>query len=291
LRPENTLEAFSTAVDLGVSTLELDVGVTRDRVVVVTHDPYINGALCLGPGGTRIGERGPLLRDLPLVEVQAYDCGSLNPDRRRFPEPPRRNVPGARIPTLQEVFDLTRDTGDAEVRLNIEVKSDPTADLTVPLEEFVTAVVQVVTANQAAPRVTIQSFDWRVLELVKRQAPALRTAALLSPRTLRAGDGPSPWLNGASVTGAGRTAVGLLAQVASYVDVFSPFWRHLVRGDRRYLNSTVQEIQAAGLLVIPWTVNDANQIEQLLDLGVDGLISDYPDRVIEALARRGVAVQ
>ena len=95
LLPENTLAGFARALELGVTTLELDVGVSRDGHVVVAHDPYVNPELCLTPTGDRlIGKRGPLLRHLDLKEIQAFDCGSLNPDAERFTEPPRRNLRG-----------------------------------------------------------------------------------------------------------------------------------------------------------------------------------------------------
>jgi hypothetical protein len=117
LLPENTLPAFARALELGVTTLELDVGMTRDGVVLLGHDPYLDPAVCLGPGGGRIeGERGPLLRDLDAAAVRAYDCGSLNPDPVAFPEPPRANRPGTPTPTLDEVLQLVAAHGRGGLR-------------------------------------------------------------------------------------------------------------------------------------------------------------------------------
>lgn len=288
LLPENTLPAFRRALELGVSTLELDTGVTADSVVIVSHDRRLNAKVCLGPGGEPLPEAGgPLFRDLTLAEVRRYDCGSLNPDPAKFSEPPRRNLPGTPIPTLAEVFELA--TGlDSEVRFNIEMKVDPTVDETVPLEEFVDRLVALVEEHGLIDRTIVQCFDWRGLELVKRRRPDLQTAALLSPETVH-GD-PSPWLNGLSLAGGGGTARGLLDAARGYVDVFSPYWRQVTPGAWGYLDSTVAEIQAAGFPVIPWTVNEPRRIEKTLDLGVDGLITDYPDRLLEILRRRGLAV-
>ncbi len=288
LLPENTLPAFRKALELGVSTLELDTGVTADGVVVVSHNRRLSAEICLGPDGERLPEEGgPLLRDLTLDEVRFYDCGSLNPSPRRFPEPPRRNLRGLPIPTLAEVFDLAAEL-DPGVRFNIEMKVDPTVDETVPLEEFVIRLLDLVGERGLEERVTIQCFDWRGLELVKARRPDLTTAALLSPETV---DGePSPWLNGLSLAGGGGTALGLLEGARDYVDVFSPYWRQVTPGAWGYLDSTVEEIQAAGFPVIPWTVNSPRRIEKTLDLGVDGLISDYPDRLLEILRRRGVEI-
>jgi len=288
LLPENTLPAFRRALELGVSTLELDTGVTADGVVVVSHDRRLSGEICLGPDGESLADdEGPLLRDLTLAEVRRFDCGSLNPDPEQFPEPPRRNLPGTPVPTLGQVFDLAAEI-DPRARFNIEMKVDPTVDETVPLEEFVTRLVDLVVERGLVGRTTIQCFDWRGLELVKLRRPDLTTAALLSPNTLGAGN-PSPWLNGLALAANG-TSLGLLDGARDYVDVFSPNWRQVTPGAQGYLDSTVEEIQAAGFPVIPWTVNSPRQIEKTLDLGVDGLISGYPDRLLEILRQRGVEV-
>ena len=150
LLPENTLPAFRRALELGVSTLELDIGVTADGVVVVSHDRRLSSQHLPRPRrASRLPEAGgPLMRDLTLAEVRRYDCGSLNPSRRRFPEPPRRNLPGTPIPTLAEVFDLAAGL-DPGARFNIEMKVDPTVDETVPLEEFVARLVDLVDAARA----------------------------------------------------------------------------------------------------------------------------------------------
>ena len=284
LLPENTLPAFERALELGVSTLELDLGVTRDREVVVSHDSRINPKICRRADGTTI-LAPTLLRELSLAEAQTLDCGGLNPDRRRFPEPPRRNVAGARIPTLGQVFDLAAAARD-RVRFNIEIKVDPTADDTVPLEEFVALVVGLVHERSLGSRVTIQSFDWRALELVKRHAPDLETAALLAPDTLE-----PEWLNGVDPGAAGGTALGLLRSASIYVDVFSPYWRLVLPGSPVYLGSTVREIQAAGFPVVPWTVNSRRRMKKMLALGVDGLITDYPDVLIALLEEEGVGIR
>ncbi len=285
LLPENTLEAFRHALELGVSTLELDLGVTRDRQVVVAHDRRINPKICRHADGTEVATP-QLLRDLTLAEVQAFDCGSLNPDRKRFPEPPRKNVPGARIPTLREVFELAADFGDEEVRFNVETKIDPTVDDTVPLEEFVTLVVGLIAEHELESRVTVQSFHWRALELVKRQAPDLTTVALLAPDTR------SPeWLNGIDPTKTGGTSLGLLHAARAYADVFSPYWRLIAPGSPAFNGSSVEEIQAAGFPVVPWTVNSRRRMKKMLDLGVDGLITDYPDVLVALLEERGLAVR
>lgn len=285
LLPENTLPAFERALELGVSTLELDVGVTRDRAVVVAHDAYVPPAICLRGDGRPIdGERGPLLRDLSLAEVRAYDCGSLNPDLQRFPEPPREQRPGTPMPTLGEVFDLVALRGDTHVRFSVEIKLQPGDLETLPAPEFVVVVLDEVKQHDLLARVSLQSFDWRALVLAKQKAPGIQTVALLAPDTL-----DPEWLNGLEPQ-AFDGVLGLLRAAQPYVDVFSPYWRMLLPpANERPL--PLPEIQAAGFPVVPWTVNDEDDMRALMRLGVDGIISDYPDRLLAVLRSESIDVR
>jgi glycerophosphoryl diester phosphodiesterase len=276
LVPENTLVAFARALTLGVDTIELDVGVTRDGQVVVAHDPFVNPKLCLAPTGKPLaGERGPLLRHLDLREIQAFDCGSLNPDIERFPEPPRRNVPGEPMPSLRDVFELARNMGAASVRFNVEIKTRPDSNDTLPLEAFVGLVIELLRSEKMLARATIQAFDWRALVIAKRLEPRLRTGALLAELD-------PAWQAGFDAAANGGV-IGMLRAADGYVDVFSPHWPLLVPGKSRYAGSSVLEYQAAGFPVVPWTVNEPGRMRQLIALGVDGIITDYPDRLIEVL--------
>lgn len=286
LLPENTLPAFELALELGVSTLELDLAVTRDRVVVVYHDRYINSEVCLNADGSEIATPAPLVRDLDLATVQTYDCGSLNPDPHRFKEPPRENRPGTRIPTLAQVFELADEFGDHDVRFNIEIKIDPNVDDTVPIEEFVELTIAVVQKHELSDRVTIQSFAWQALELSKKLAPEIQTVGLLGTDTLT-----PAWLNGLDADAPGTTSLSLLQAAESYVDIFSPYWRLVMPGSPFYHGNPIQEIQAAGFAVIPWTVNRQRHMEKLLDLGVDGMITDYPDVLLTLLQQRKIRIR
>lgn len=276
LVPENTLVGFARALELGVSTIELDVGVTRDGEVVVAHDPYVNPKLCLAPTGEPLAtERGPLLRHLDLREVQAFDCGSLNPDVKRFKEPPRRNVPGAPMPSLRQVFALARSRGAGEVRFNVEMKTQPSDGDEVSLKEFVTTVVDVLRSEKMLERANVQAFDWRALAIAKELEPQLRTAALLA--TL-----DPVWQAGLNLV-EHDSVLGMLRAADAYVDIFSPYWPLLLKSDERYAGSSVAEYQAAGFPVVPWTINGRQRMRQMIRLGVDGIITDYPDRLIEIL--------
>lgn len=275
LEPENTLAGFARALELGVTTLEIDVGVTRDGIVVVAHDSFVNPKLCLTPSGDPlVMERGPLLKHLDFREIQAFDCGSLNPDPERFSEPPRVNRPGASMPALRDVIRLAAKLGDSKVRFNVEVKTNPGNQDSVGIEPFVAAVLDVLRDERVVERATVQAFDWRVLEQAKRAEPSLHTAALLYEIDPK-------WQAGFDAEKLGGV-LGLLKAADAYVDAFSPHWKLVVPGED-FAGSTVSEYQAAGFSVVPWTVNDPAPMRRLIALGVDGIITDYPDRLLGVL--------
>jgi len=260
--PENTLPGFAAALAVGVATLELDAGVTRDGVVVIHHDRRLNPDIARGPDGRWIEAPGPLLRELDFKALRRYDVGRLRPGSEyaaRFPE--QAPADGARIPRLAELFALVRKAGNDEVRFNIETKISPAAPAeTLPPEAFARALVGEIRRAGVAARTTVQSFDWRTLHAVERAAPEIATVYLTGRR--RGGSQPQ------AVHAAGGR-------------IWSPHYEEL---------DTAALVEARGLelKVVPWTVNEPGFIERFLDLGVDGIITDYPERVRAELARRGM---
>jgi glycerophosphoryl diester phosphodiesterase len=214
--------------------------------------------------------------------VKGYDCGSLNPDPERFPEPPREARPGTPMPTLDEVFALAARAGNTRVRFNVETKLRPGDAETLPAEAFVARVLAVARERDLLARVSIQSFDWRALAIAKRLAPEVRTIALLAPDTL-----DPAWLAGLSA-GGDAGLLGLVRAARPFADAVSPHWRMLVADGAASPPLAVEALHAEGLPVIPWTVNDAATMRALIRLGVDGLISDYPDRLIEVVRSEGL---
>ena len=294
LFPENTLVGFRKTIEMGVTTLELDLNLSKDLGLIVYHDPYINKNLCLDANGDSIATDmlgyGPLISNLTLKEIKTFDCGSLNPDVLRFPQPPRKNIPGEKIPILQEVFDLLAEYPEKNIWLNIEIKISPEFQLTAPIDVFVKAVVQVINHNSAANKVNIQSFDWQVLESVKVHAPYIKTAALLGQSTFKSINDsvPSPWLNGIHFENSGSTALTTLKKAENYVDIFSPSWRLIMPEDSLFLGSTVNELKNNGFPVIPWTINRTKIMEKVILQGVDGIITDYPDSLLMVMKKMGI---
>jgi glycerophosphoryl diester phosphodiesterase len=282
LAPENTLPAFGRALAIGVTTLELDCGVTRDGAVVVAHDRRLNPDITRSPDGKWLAGPGPLIRSLDHAELSRYDVGRIRPGTeyaQRFPH--QTAVDGARVPRLADVFALARRAGNDAVRFNIETKIDPTQPGdTLGAEDFARALIEVVRTSGMARRTTIQSFDWRTLKVVQVEAPEIATAYLTTADTIGAGGGDSPWTAGLRLRDHGSVPAMVKAAGGA---IWSPHFGELTP-------ALVAEAHRLGLAVIPWTVNAPADIERLLDFGVDGIISDYPDRARVALAARGIAL-
>lgn len=280
LAPENTLAAFERALAEGVTTLELDVGLSADDVPAVLHDLALPPDMARGADGRWLTAPTPLLRRLTLAELQAYDVGRARPGSataRAFPE--QRPQDGQRMPTLAELFARMQALGAAEVRFNIETKLDPTRPHdSAPPAAFVDAILQVVRAAGMQRRVTIQSFDWRTLQRVQQVAPELPTAYLTvrGERFDNLADGS--WTAGLRL--ADHASVAHLVKAAGGA-IWSPLHTNLDL-------PTLRQAQALGLKVIPWTVNQPADMARLIDWGVDGLITDYPDRARAVLRERGL---
>jgi len=282
LAPENTLAGFKIALETGVTTLETDLAITRDDQVVISHDPQLNPDLTRGPDGQWLATPGPVIRTLTLDQLKRYDIGRLNPASKYGQQwPEQKPVDGQRFPTLTEFFALA----GSKVRFNIEIKTDPNKpDLTVDPTRFAILAADAIRKGGAADRSTIQSFDWRGLLAVKKHAPEIATGCLTIESNnfdtvQRASGRPSPWLGGLDLAAHGGS-VPRLAKAAGCA-TWSPFWRNVTA-------DAVKEAQALGLKVVPWTVNAPAEMARLIDLGVDGLITDYPDRALPILAAKGL---
>lgn len=281
LLPENTLPAFERALQVGVHTLELDIGVTADGVAVVAHDPYLNPAITRDAGGQWLpGPKGPLLKSLTLAQLQAFDVGRIQPGTAyatTFSTQQPRD--GTRVPTLAQVFDLVKSRGANHVRFNIETKINPNQpDDTAPPEAMVHALLKAVRDAGMAQRVAIQSFDWRTLQLVQKLEPAIPTVYLTVQTSNNDNTRDGSWNAGFKLAEHGSVPRMVKAAGAA---VWSP-------NGGAVTEALIKEAQALGLKVIPWTINKPEDMERLIGWGVDGIITDYPDRLRELMARRGM---
>ena len=285
LAPENTLAGFERALAIGVDTLETDIAVSRDGVLLISHDPALNPDITRGPDGQFLDARGPVIWRTDFAELQRYDVGRLKPGTRYaalYPE--QQPSDGARLPRLDALFALAKKPGNAELRLALEIKIRPDApDETPAPEPFARALVDAVRAAGLATRTSILSFDWRALQAVQTIAPEITTVALTIQQrdfdNIGAGrPGASPWTAGIAFADHGSVPKMVKAAGAS---VWSSF-----HGDLDA--ARVKQAQALGLTVLAWTVNDTARIAEVMDFGVDGIVSDRPDRVRAEMQRRGL---
>ncbi len=288
LMPENTLAAFSKAMEIGVTTLELDVGITKDGVVVVSHDRFLNADIVRDAHSQHLPARGPTIASLTLAELQRYDVGRLKSGSnyaKTFAQ--QQAVDGERIPALKALFDLVEKRGARDVRFNIETKISPAIpeDSLAP-DPFVRALIAEIRKAGLTSRASIQSFDWRTLQIAQKEAPEIVTAHLTSQQgagdTVQVGKpGASIWLAGFDVDDYGGSAAKTVKAAGG--TVWSPNFRDVTE-------LLVREAQSLGLKVVPWTANDEADLRKLLDWKVDGIITDYPDRLRALMAAQGMGL-
>ena len=257
LLPENSIPAFLLAYDLGVTTLEMDTVINADGDVVVSHDPWMSAAICSHPDGRAVTESEQTeLRIYAMggAEMAGFDCG-----KRGHPDFPRQRPLAVTKPLLRDVFAAVashaasagprRNSGP--VRYNIEIKSRPEHDdrFHPPVERFASLLYAVVNEFGQVGNTTIQSFDPRALEAVHRIDAQISTSLIVDN------------------TGGLQTN---LARLSFTPAIYSP---HFALLDRRQTDAA----HALGVHVIPWTVNAESSMRELIGMGVDGLITDYPD--------------
>ncbi|WUH99558.1 glycerophosphodiester phosphodiesterase family protein [Spirillospora sp. NBC_00431] len=294
---EESLEGFGKAMRLGVTTLELDTQVTKDQKVVVTHDRQVSAQKCrdtapVTPGDPMYPYVGKYIKDLTLAQVKTMNCGYQQ--LPGFPE--QEVVHGARMAQLKDVLNLVKRYRAKQVKLNIETKVEAGApDQTAPRELFVRRVFEEIRASGIERQVTIQSFDWGALKYMHRLAPRWPLVALTNYDFLQVGrPGASPWLGGLDVDDYEGDFVKAAAAIRG-VKALSPNYGFPQSGKvgdpgfRFYPDrAMISRAHARGLKVVPWTCDDPATMKALIDLGVDGIITNYPDRLRQIMKDRGM---
>ncbi|MCG6166519.1 glycerophosphodiester phosphodiesterase [Leptospira sp. FAT2] len=273
LKPENTWPAFEEAIRYEMTTLELDTVLTKDKKIVIHHDSETNPTICQKKDGTPISSVS--LYDLTLAELKQLDCGTKkNP---KYPE--QVSVPGTELITIEEFFSLVanvekKNPNRPKLKFNIETKFPNDDKAQLPMEkvrDHVTLLVKAVEDAKAADRTTIQSFYIQALPIVKEKNPKIKTSALFSVT----------YFQGALMKlGFGNSARenALKKTIEVKADIISPYFLYVTE-------AFVQEAHSHKISVIPWTVNEPDEMRRLIDAGVDGIISDYPDRLMQAIKR------
>jgi glycerophosphoryl diester phosphodiesterase len=267
LEPENTVGAFERAIGLGVDTLEMDVMLTADDVLVVHHDERLNPDITRDGSGAWLDATGPAIRSLSFAELERYDVGRIRPGTAyaaRFPD--QHGGDGVRIPKLVDVIAAAEARAGGRIRYNIEIKTTPSRPGdTAPPEHVADVLVAIVRDQKIADRTTIQSFDWRGLRRVAAIAPELPRSCLTEAPV-----GDASWTDGLALASQGGSVPKLVA--AFGCQIWSPDYSALTAAQ-------VAEAHALGLRVLPWTVDTREAIAQVIALGVDGVITDFPDRL------------
>lgn len=252
LVPENTTEAMLEALKYPITTLELDVVIAKDNVVMVSHEPWMSSEICLDPKGNSVKEKAVNLYQLTSDEISKYDCGSKK--HARFPQQKKMKTSKPRLEKLLSETEKVILQKNLQINYNIEIKStleDERDGFQPDVAKFTDLVIATIIRKVDPSRVTIQSFDWRVLKYLQKAYPTWKTVALIEES-----------FNPEKV----------LKDLGFTPTVFSPYFKEL----------TVEKIkffQNKGVLVIPWTVNEISDMEKMLKMGVDGIITDYPDRI------------
>ena len=252
LMPENTIPAMLKAIDLGVTTLEMDLQITTDKEVILSHDNHINPAFTLTADGKEITDeeaKKSTFYKMNYEQVKTFDVGT-----RFYDKYPKQQKFKAHIPRLSDVVDSVQAylavNGKPQVFYNIETKSSVEGDNLYHPEpdEFIKLVMEVVEAKKITPWTIIQSFDVRTLQVLHEKYPHVRTSFLVEQGSLEKN----------------------LQKLGFTPTIYSPAAKLVTAG-------LVKEVQAKGVKIIPWTINDQVEIERLKTLGVDGIITDYPD--------------
>lgn len=255
LLPENSLPAFEKAIELGVTTIEMDVVISKDKKVVVSHEPYMNHEIVLGPKGHPIPEVEETdfnLFEMTYDSIKTYDSGSKQ--HPRFPE--QRSLKVYK-PLLSEVISMAEKKSNKSIRYNIEIKNEPSyAGIFAPeVSEFVSLVVAQLKAFDIEDRTTLQSFDLATIEEINSRNLDISIAMLIDEN---------------------ESIDDILMKLSFKPKIVSPYYRLLSE-------NSVKKLQNDGFKVIPWTVNSENEMKMMMAFGVDGIITDYPDRLIKLL--------
>jgi glycerophosphoryl diester phosphodiesterase len=284
LAPENTLSAFKKACEIGPDAIELDVLLTGDGKIAVHHDYTLKPEITRTPDGEWLNRPGPLISELTLANLKTYDVGRLKTGTRyshRYPA--QQPVDGERIPTLAEVISLIKSKCDPATQLWIEIKTNPEKpDLTPAPETVAAAVVQLLRMQNFTGRVRILSFDWRALAHIQKLTPEIPTVYLSlegkSLNNIKTGrPGASPWMAGLDIDDfSGSLPQAVKAAGGRH---WAPFYKHLTY-------DLLNEAHALGIQVYVWTPDKPSDMVRLIEMRVDGIITNRPDILRSIVSER-----
>lgn len=295
VRPENTLYSYAYAIELGATSIECDMQLTKDGQIVMSHNPILNSDITRDENGNYIENNKYDIRLMTVDELKKFDVGVMDPNCGEYYDLHGKTqfTYDAKIPTLEELMQLIQSYGDKNIILNIETKSypDPASagyKNNADPKKFVEVFNNIVKKYDMEDRVVLQSFDWQTLIEMKKLNPNISTSALWQEQPSWGRDSESlrryekkksPWLGGLDIKDYQGNPVKAAHAIGA--DIISPYYTEISKQD-------VDEAHSLGMKVIPWTVNNEKDMNMLLDMGVDGIISDKPWLLKQVLEKRNI---
>lgn len=295
VRPENTLYSYAYAIELGATSIECDMQLTKDGQIVMSHNPILNSDITRDENGNYIENNKYDIRLMTVDELKKFDVGVMDPNCGEYYDLHGKTqfTYDAKIPTLEELMQLIQSYGDKNIVLNIETKSypDPVSagyKNNVDPKKFVEVFNNIVKKYDMEDRVVLQSFDWQTLIEMKKLNPNISTSALWQEQPSWGRDSESlrryekkksPWLSGLDIKDYQGNPVKAAHAIGA--DIISPYYTEISKQD-------VDKAHSLGMKVVPWTVNNEKDMNMLLDMGVDGIISDKPWLLKQVLEKRNI---
>lgn len=295
VRPENTLYSYAYAIELGATSIECDMQLTKDGQIVMSHNPILNSDITRDENGNYIKNNKYDIRLMTVDELKKFDVGVMDPNCGEYYDLHGKTqfTYDAKIPTLEELMQLIQSYGDKNIVLNIETKSypDPASagyKNNADPKKFVEVFNNIVKKYDMEDRVVLQSFDWQTLIEMKKLNPNISTSALWQEQPSWGRDSESlrryekkksPWLGGLDIKDYQGNPVKAAHAIGA--DIISPYYTEISKQD-------VDEAHSLGMKVVPWTVNNEKDMNMLLDMGVDGIISDKPWLLKQVLEKRNI---
>lgn len=295
VRPENTLYSYAYAIELGATSIECDMQLTKDGQIVMSHNPILNSDITRDENGNYIENNKYDIRLMTVDELKKFDVGVMDLNCGEYYDLHGKTqfTYDAKIPTLEELMQLIQSYGDKNIVLNIETKSypDPASagyKNNADPKKFVEVFNNIVKKYDMEDRVVLQSFDWQTLIEMKKLNPNISTSALWQKQPSWGRDSESlrryekkksPWLGGLDIKDYQGNPVKAAHAIGA--DIISPYYTEISKQD-------VDEAHSLGMKVVPWTVNNEKDMNMLLDMGVDGIISDKPWLLKQVLEKRNI---
>lgn len=295
VRPKNTLYSYAYAIELGATSIECDMQLTKDGQIVMSHNPILNSDITRDENGNYIENNKYDIRLMTVDELKKFDVGVMDPNCGEYYDLHGKTqfTYDAKIPTLEELMQLIQSYGDKNIVLNIETKSypDPASagyKNNADPKKFVEVFNNIVKKYDMEDRVVLQSFDWQTLIEMKKLNPNISTSALWQEQPSWGRDSESlrryekkksPWLGGLDIKDYQGNPVKAAHAIGA--DIISPYYTEISKQD-------VDEAHSLGMKVVPWTVNNEKDMNMLLDMGVDGIISDKPWLLKQVLEKRNI---